>query len=142
MARNDLPDVVRKMEARLARESAPLKTVRTLWATTYLLMGVSHSADFVDNLLKGVQQQLENSSTYQALLAKGEAKGRQEGRQEGREEGRINEARERILRLGGKQFGPPDAQTIAQISQAHDSVQFNACADRLLEVENWSELLA
>lgn len=138
VTRNDLPDVVRKMEARLTKESAPLETVRTLWATTYLLMGVSYSADFVDSLLKGVQQQLENSSTYQALLAKGEAKGRQEGRQEGR----INEARELILRLGGKRFGPPDAQTTAQISQTRDSVQLNVWADRLLEVENWNELLA
>ncbi len=138
VSRNKLPGVVRRMEDRLTRANAPLETARTLWAVTYLLMGVSYSADFVDNLLKGVQQQLEDSSTYQALLAKGEAKGREEGR----EEGQISNTRDLILRLGGKRFGTPSAQTVERLNQARDKVQLTLWADRLLEVESWSELLA
>ncbi len=69
---------------------------------------------------------MEESTTYQALLTKG----------------RAAEARDLILRLGGKRFGPPDEATEAKIAAIDSVDRLEHLAERLLEVENWDELLA
>ncbi|HZP85013.1 MAG TPA: DUF4351 domain-containing protein [Chthonomonadaceae bacterium] len=47
-----------------------------------------------------------------------------------------------IFRQGGKRFGPPDAQTQSAIEAMTSLEQLEQLAERLLEVENWQELLA
>lgn len=89
---------------------------------------------------------MKESVTYQAILeegeAKGEARGRAEGRIEGRVEGKAEEARNLLLRLGMKRFGPIDAVIQAAIEAINSLERLEQLAERLLEAENWNELLA
>ncbi len=81
---------------------------------------------------------MRESVTYQAILAEG----REEGREVGRAEGRVEGARETVLRLGRKRYGEPTRE-VAQALEALTSAEaLEALAERILEAENWDELLA
>lgn len=129
--RGALPEVVRAMESRLGAE-ATAEQSGIFWSATYLLLGLRYKPAFINELLKGVRQ-LKESSTYQFILAEGEAKGRVEGRAEGE--------RALILQLGSKRFGPPDAATQATLDAITTTERLERLAERLLEVESWAELL-
>ena len=73
---------------------------------------------------------LEDSVTYQAIIAKGAAKGR------------TAEARHLLLRLGRKKFGVPDAETLNILHSLTNLGRLEKLLGFLLEVETWSELLA
>jgi hypothetical protein len=92
------------------------------------LMGLRYSEQYTSQLLRGVRQ-MKESVTYQAILREGEAKWR------------AVEARDLLLRLGEKRFGPPDAATRRTIMAMRSVKRLEALAERLLEVENWTELL-
>ncbi|HZO86692.1 MAG TPA: hypothetical protein VFB38_00030 [Chthonomonadaceae bacterium] len=81
---------------------------------------------------------MEESATYQAILAKGRAAGLQEGRTEGA----LETARTILLHLGGKRFGPPNASTQAAIDAITSPEKLEQLTERILDVESWSELLA
>ncbi len=68
---------------------------------------------------------MKESSTYQAIL----------------DEGRAEEARKVLLLVGGKQFGPPDAQTRAAIDAITDLVRLEGLMERSFDVASWEELL-
>src|SRR5205823_11174595 len=70
-----LPAVIARMDERLAAEPAPQQA--ELWAATYILMGLRYPADIAARVLREVRAMRE-SSTYQAILAEGEAKGKAE----------------------------------------------------------------
>lgn len=73
---------------------------------------------------------MRESSTYQAILAEGEA------------QGRADEARRILLRLGRKRFGPPDARDRAALQRVRDLERLERLTDRVLDVASWGELLA
>ena len=54
----------------------------------------------------------------------------------------IEEARTILLRLGRKNFGPPDARVRAQIAAVEDFDRLDELTDRLLDAASWEELLA
>ncbi len=139
-AADHLPEVIRSMENLIQREANPSQA-EFLWTTTYLLMGLRFSLEEAGALLKGVRA-LEESVTYQDILAKGEAKGEAKGRAEGEVIGRAAEARNYLLRLGRKRFGEPDATTLNVLDSFTDVERLEQLGERLLEVENWAELLA
>ena len=144
VAREELPSVIRRMDERITAEVASEGEQEELWTATFLLMGLRYNRAFARQILQGVRN-MRDSDTYMAILEEGMEKGREEGRGEGREEGmekgRIEEARNFILRLGTKRFGPitPDAQTA--LEALNDISRLEALGDRLLEVETWAELL-
>ncbi len=134
-AADRLPDVIRSMESRIQQE-ATASEADHLWTSTYLLMGVRYPLEEAAALLKGVIA-LEESVTYQDILAKGEAKGEAKGRAEGE----AGEARKLLLHFGRKRLGEPDA-TILSILQSPTSLErLEQLLERLFEVETWSELL-
>lgn len=122
-----LPDVVRRMAERVSAET-PSDVAAQLWMSTYLLMGLRYPEETVADLLRGVRA-MHESSTYQAILA------------EGRAEGRATEAREVLLRLGTKRFGPPDRRTRAALRRLTGLRRLEQLTDRLLDVESWDALL-
>ena len=85
---------------------------------------------------------MKEYTTYQAILEEGEARGRVEGEARGRVEGKAEEARNLIIRLGSNRFGPPDASSLAVLEAITSLERLEQMADRLLEVENWNELLS
>ena len=139
-AADRLPDVIRSMEDRIQQE-ATASEADFLWTSTYLLMGVRYPLEQAEELLEGVIA-LEESVTYQAIIAKGEAKGRAEGRVEGQVIGRAEEARNWLLLLGRKRFGEPDAATVNALDTITELARLEQSGERLLEVETWIELLA
>jgi hypothetical protein len=76
---------------------------------------------------------MEESTTYQAIIAKGRA--------EGRVEGQAAEARKILLRQGTKRFGSPDARTRSAIEAIADVDRLEQLTERLLDVSSWDELL-
>jgi hypothetical protein len=142
ISQNALPDVIRQMEQRI-EVSAPDEAA-TLWTSTYILMGLRYPQEFAAQLLRGVRA-MKESSTYQAILqegeAKGEARGEARGRVEGEAKGRVEGERNVLLRLGARRFGEPDAFTLETIQAITSLERLDQLNDRLLEAENWSELL-
>jgi hypothetical protein len=73
---------------------------------------------------------MEESSTYQYLVAKGMAKGELQG------------AKKLLLRQGTIRFGTPDARIAAALDAISDLEQLEKMGLRLLDVSSWDELLA
>lgn len=124
----EMPGVIQRMEARIAREASPDEAA-TLWTATYLLMGLRYPDAFTTQLLQGVRA-MKESTTYQAIL------------REGREEGELAEARRILLLLGERRFGPCPPAARATVEGIHPVERLELLTARVLDVENWDELLA
>jgi predicted transposase YdaD len=132
VAEVELPRLVELMAARINSESRPRSA--KLWTATYLLMGLCYSEELISRLLEGVQD-MQESTTYQAIL--------REGRNEGLTEGRIKEARRLLLRQGTKRLGEPDAASAAALEAIQDIDRLEVLHDRAFDpgIRDWTELL-
>jgi predicted transposase YdaD len=99
-----------------------------LRAATYILMGMHHSRQVAEILLRGVVS-MKESVTYQAILEEGEAKGMIAG------------ARQLLIEQGSDRFGPPDARTAAALDRIQDLQRLKELGVRLLRARSWQELL-
>ena len=87
-------------------------------------------------------KELETISPYHRRMLKREVKKAEKlSREEGREEGRAIEARNLIGRIGVKRFGPLDTPTEERLNAVTSLEELEQLADRLTEVESWTELL-
>ncbi len=132
VAQAELPAVIGQMKKRLA-PYADRRRVGRLWTAVTVLLGLRYEPTIVERLLEGVLG-MEESTTYQAIVAKGRIEGRSEGARE--------ELRKVLLKQGEERFRtpPPDwaAPTLEQIDNLE---QLEALATRLLRAKSWSELL-
>jgi len=128
------------MNGRISAQPRP--RALKLWTAAYLLMGLRYSEEVVSRLLEGVQN-MQESTTYQAILREGRHEGLIEGRNEGLIEGRINEAQRLVLRQGTKRFGEPDAATVAALQAIRDVERLETVGERILDpdVRDWNSLL-
>jgi predicted transposase YdaD len=143
-----LTELVQRMAERINTEPEP-RAVK-LWTAMYLLMGLCYSEEVVSRLLEGVAN-MQESTTYQAILREGRNEGLIEGRNEGLIEGRnegliegrITGEQQLLVRQGTKKFGKPDAGTMAAIDAIRDTARLEALGDRILEpdVRGWEDLL-
>jgi predicted transposase YdaD len=81
---------------------------------------------------------MKESTTYQAILAEGEAKGEARGRAEGR----LEEARHFLLALGEAHLGPPDAAVQRALEAITEVPRLEELGLRVHAVRSWAELLA
>jgi hypothetical protein len=72
---------------------------------------------------------MEESTTYQAILARGVASGS------------LAEAKKLLLLMGETRFGPPNAQAKTALDAISDLTRLETLGVRLLNVESWDELL-
>jgi hypothetical protein len=135
VAREDQPNILRRVLERFRNEASPNEAVR-LWTATELLLGLRYPPTVVDQILQGVGEMdilgihgIEESSTYQKILAEGMAKGS------------AQEAKRILMRVGQKRFGPPEAGVVAAIENITDRERAEALIERLDEVSSWEELL-
>src|SRR5947209_19319739 len=98
------------MEDRFQRE-ATAEAADKLRAAVYILMGLRDPLAVTESLFAGVRS-MEDSVTYQHIIAKGVAKGIVQGE--------LVEAKKLLLRLGRKRFGLPDPETQAEIDRLTD----------------------
>jgi len=127
-----LPGLVQRMAGRINAE--PPSRAAKLWTATYLLMGLCYSEELVSRLLEGVLN-MQESTTYQAIL--------REGRNEGLIEGRITGEQQLLVRQGTKRFGKPDTPILAAIEAIRDVERLEALGERILDpdVRDWDNLL-
>lgn len=92
VSQNELPALVGRMDARIDAEPRP-KAMK-LWTAAYLLIGLRYSEDVVSHLLEGVLD-MQESTTYQAILRQGRVTGEQQV----------------LIRQRTKRFGKPDTAT-------------------------------
>ena len=57
-------------------------------------------------------------------------------------EASVEEARNLLLRIGRKRFGEPDEDTLATFEAITTLERLERLADRLLDAENWNDLMA
>lgn len=119
------------MEDRIHRDATPTQA-GILWVSTYNLLGLNYPPDLVSDVMQGVRG-MEDSSTYQATIAK--------GRIAGIEMGRVDEARNLLLRLGLRRLGLVPLRIAEMIDQTRDAGVLEALFERVLEIESWDELL-
>jgi predicted transposase YdaD len=124
----DVPRVLREMKARIGKRVRK-KLAEQLWTSTYVLLGLRYEEAMYAPLFDEVRG-MEESSTYQAIIRKGEASGA------------IKEAQRMILRLGEAQFGlVPNKKALAALMAVQDVEALERLGERLLTVETWEELL-
>jgi hypothetical protein len=126
-AKDQLPEVVRRMDERLAAEAAPDER-KTLWTAAFFLMGLRHPPGMAAELLKGVRE-MEESSTYQWVIEKGMVKGG------------LRTFRKTLLDLGTRRFESPTAATLAKLNTIDDLERLDRMTNRLLDAADWDDLL-
>jgi predicted transposase YdaD len=127
-AESQLPAVIERLDERLRQEASREKAAK-LRAATFVLLGLRYEAPLIEQLFRGITE-MEESSTYQLIVSRGEAKGK------------LEEARKLLLRQGRKKFGEPDSTTLSAVESVTDLGRLEALSDHLLDVDSWQALLA
>lgn len=122
------------------RAEASESDAREIWAATFIMSGLRHDLILVRRLMKGAWNMSweENSVTYQAILAEGEAKGQAKGEIAGR----IREAKALLLRLGTRRLRSPSVAISEQIQRIDDLPRLEALIERTMDTSSWEELLS
>ena len=141
IAEEALPGLVQRMADRINAEPQPRAAM--LWTATYLLLGLRFSNDFAYHLLEGVHN-MQESTTYQAILEEGRNEGLVEGRNEGLMKGRVTEAQRLLIMLGEERFGEPDGATRDLIEATHDLERLERLTKRVIDtnVHDWIGLVS
>jgi hypothetical protein len=114
-----------RVDERLRRE-APPEQADTMRAGMFILMGLRYEATVAEQLLQEVQS-MEESSTYQLLISRGQ----------------VREARALLLRVGRLKFKQDaDGTTKAALDGMTDLERLERLHERLLSVNSWQELLS
>jgi hypothetical protein len=135
MVASELPAVVQLVQQRY-NEATPRADAKSLWTATYVLMGLRYPLPFIEQLLREGTA-MEESVTYQAIIAKGIAKGVEKGFREGA----VQELKKALLLQGRELFGEPTAAIKAAIEGIDDLGRLEGLSVRLVRVKSWEELL-
>jgi hypothetical protein len=128
VAEEALPGLVQRMADRI--NSEPESRAAMLWTATYLLMGLRFTNEFASHLLEG-SQNMQESTTYQAIL------------KEGLSNGRVSEAQRLLLMLGETRFGEADEAIRRSVEAILDLERLERVTRRILDskVQDWNGLL-
>jgi predicted transposase YdaD len=131
--RAELPRVVQHMQQRLANAEAKLR--RLVWASAYILSGLRYNEAVSEQLFAEVMG-MEESSTYQAILRKGELKGELNGEIRGKLQGKL----EAILWFGRQKFGEPSSRVHKRLNRITDLQALNEVVLRISQLASWDEV--
>ena len=126
-AQADLPGVVGRVVERLRAETSREQAGK-METATFVLMGLRYEKEFVRQLFRGVPD-MEESTTYQYILQRGETRGEVRG------------MRETILQVGRRKLGEPSDDQVAALEQFADPNRLRGLASRIFDVTSWQELL-
>ena len=139
-AQEQLPQIVSEIKRRIETETDVAKG-EELWASMYLLMGLKLSSAVTDTLMKGVFG-MENSTTYQAIIAEGELRGEARGEAKGEARGEATALQGSILRIGTKFIGKPDLGVQRKIKSVFSPQILAGIEEVALEAKSWEEIVA
>lgn len=122
----DLPAAYRRFESRLRQPDVPDTVNRTVVDAGYWLLGLRYDRATIRGLFGGNAMILEDSSTYQDALARGEIRG----------------FRNWLLQLGRERFGDPTPTTEAIIQSIEDLQRLQRMTRTAMLGSSWEEVLA
>jgi hypothetical protein len=131
-----LRDVVHRIDQRLVAE-VPYDRAVKLMTAAFVLTGLRIDRRVLDDIFRGVKV-MHDSSAFDVY----EALGREKGIQLGLQQGRVQERQRVLLELGGKRFGPADAETEAAVRGIDNLDRLKRLTDAVLTANSWHELLA
>ncbi|MGL6074028.1 MAG: hypothetical protein ACRC8S_07695, partial [Fimbriiglobus sp.] len=99
--------------------------------------GLRYQQEQIQRIIQGVVMFLEESTTYQYVIQKGQARGEALGQARGE----IKNARANVLRLGAKRFGPATQAILGKIEAIDDLTILETLLDRVIEAKNWDEII-
>jgi len=124
----ELPAVLKEMKRRLGRKTPP-SVKEQIWTSAYVLAGLRYKEEITGPLFEETLG-MEESTTYQAILRKGEAKGS------------IATMQKTLLRLGELRFRlVPSKKVLAKLMKISDVATLEGLTDRILFAESWEDLL-
>jgi hypothetical protein len=124
----DVPRVLREMKARIGKRVRK-KLAEQLWTSTYVLLGLRYEEAAYAPLFEEVLG-MEESTTYQAIIRKGEV------------QGALKYARQLLLRLGEAQFQlVPNKKAEAKLMTINDISVLDQLIQRVPKADSWEELL-
>jgi predicted transposase YdaD len=136
-----LDETFDRFAARLRQPDVDGKLARELFGSTFVLSGLRYEPERIADLYRRFSMTLEDSTTYQWILKKGENKGLNAGRIEGLNAGRVEAARDFLLQDGSKKFGESsDAE--AALQNIEDFARLRRIHARLGDSTDWDDLLS
>ena len=132
----DLPAAFDRFESRLRQPDVDDKLADEVLGSTFVLCGLRYDQSRIEDLYRSLSMTLEDSTTYQLILQRGEAKG--EARGEAR--GAAKEARRLISAMGGRKFGA-SAASEAALQEIADTERLERIAVRIFDATSWDDLL-
>ena len=123
-AQADLPGVVGRVVTRLRAETSR-EQAGMMETATFVLMGMRYEEAVIENLFQEIQE-MEESTTYQLIMRRGETR----------------MLRETILELGRRKFSEPSAEQVQVLEQLTDRERLRELTYRILDATTWEELLA
>jgi hypothetical protein len=110
----------------LHADDVPANLEHKLLGAAYVLCGLRYEQQQIDDLYQELNMILEDSTTYQAIIRKGQVK----------------DAQSIILRQGAQRFGQTSEQTTSAIRSISDHDHLERIIDHILKAANWDDLLA
>lgn len=131
-ASTDLPTAFARFQDQLRATEMPSHVEQSLLGSTYVLCGLRYNPGQVESLYRNLSMTLEDSTTYQLILNRGEARGEVRGE--------TREAQAMVLRLGTKRFGPPSEAVLTAIRGITDRERLETIAEQILDAASWDDL--
>jgi predicted transposase YdaD len=135
VSEEELPALIGRMTVEIgANYDVPMQ--KEIWACANVLMGLKFRPHVANEILIGVFNMLDlsTSTTYQELVKDAKA--------EGEARGRSTEARRILLKLGAERLGEPGEQTQEVLKAIKSHERLEDLLARLFHVETWQDLLA
>jgi hypothetical protein len=123
----ELPGVIERMKERL--QGRGRSEIVDTWGAAYTLLGLRYEEAIADQLLQGVIN-MEESTTYQAILAKGVAKGLA-----------VAQLRESLLIEAMPRWGIPDQRARSVLDTITEVAELEQLLARVPTAAGWYDLL-
>ena len=122
----DLPAAFVRFDQRLRSPDVSDTVREKLLGSTYVLGGLRYAEDRLLEVYMSLNNILEDSTTYQGIMRRGQARGRQDT----------------LLSMARRKFGPPTPQAEAALRAVADLPRLERMAERIFDVTGWDDLLA
>jgi hypothetical protein len=132
-----LPDIIRRMEAVVAERAKSPQEAALVWSATYWYMGLRYPADLVHRLLDRVLPLVHQEKTYRQILAGGYV----EGRSQGEGEGKVEATRTLIFQVGTARLGPAPAPVREAVEGVCELPVLERMVPRALEAPDWTAVV-
>jgi len=126
----DLESALGRMREYLDQSEIGESAKKTLIGSSYVLCGLRYQPDRIADMFRRLSMLMEDSGTYQEILAKGVSRGISQGE------------RAALLHLGKNKYGKPTGQQLAKIEAITSIEVIETLLVRVQDTAEWDELLA